>query len=197
MQKSAGFVMLLGSILFIGAAFTPAIQKHWFTPYALVPADFKEGWLFGYRMFAAGAMVTAVGFALLGWQLRRLPGDKLIRAASSVADVLVITGAAFWIRSLSENVFPPIRMLIPNGIVLPWITVYVYLSLLSFFIYGYLLNRSGYARWLGFGTLGFNALLVIMLLYLGDLPPAVYYLWPIILGIGLIFTREPLLGANP
>jgi hypothetical protein len=189
-QKVVGIVMFIGAALFMGAAVHPAIQKHWSTAYLLVPIDYKSGWLFGYRMFALGALFTAIGFALLGSQLRQRSATKFTQTSSLVADAFIMIGAVSWARSLNRNVFPPIHLLLLEEISIPWVSMFAYLTLLSFLIYGYLLIRLDYPKWLSWGTLGFNGLLLIVLSLLGDLPPAVFYLWPLILGLGLVSNRR-------
>ena len=186
MKKTAGTAISLGSLMFMAAALSPAVLAHWSTPYSLVPESYKAGWLLGYRMFAAGAVITAIGFAVLGAHLRRQSGDRLVRLLSYAADVFIVAGSICWILSLDESIFLPFKVRFPASPAYSWFSLYFNLSLVSFFIYGYLLLRAGSNRWLAWGTIGFYALLLGVYLYLGDLPPAVLYLWPIVLGIGLL-----------
>jgi hypothetical protein len=112
----------------------------------------------------------------------------LVKAAIYLGDAFVVVGAICWTMSVAETISPSLSATFPD---IPFFPVYFNLSLFGFLIYGYALIQTGFVKWLAWGTTGFYALILILYLIMGDMPPAVLYVWPIVLGIASMVNRGP------
>jgi hypothetical protein len=182
----SGSVICLGSLLFLIAALSPS-SRVFGAPdpekkLAIIYAS-PRGWRISQMLFGVGALVVALGVGILAHSLRWLTGSLLYLPAA-----LLLAGAIAW----GWHVY--LRYIDPESFVhgeLPgWhFVLYTLLTLAAFFLLGFeLLRLLGVGTWLPWLLMGGSLVLFIVYLVIKDLPPLLYYLLGIVLGISLILA---------
>jgi ABC-type maltose transport system permease subunit len=100
MFKSSIIVIILGSFLFLFAAFWVPTSRVFGEPEAgkrlEIIMNNKTSWNLVQGLFGAGAIVAAIGMGLMAYFLQRLNNSWLINFAA----ILLIIGSIFWIWHL-------------------------------------------------------------------------------------------------
>jgi hypothetical protein len=198
MQKLAGTVFIVGSLLFLYAAFSPIANLYFLEPdiqerIEIIEAD-RTGWDINSGLFVAGAAVVPVGLLLFALHIHRSQ-DAATRILSYLA-----AGAAGVPAALGMVGYPAGLDRTPQEIVTAtadWtFSAYadVILTQLALLTTGVVLLRAGYPRWFGRTVLILAALTVIVLVLVWAFPPMLFYF--ITLFIGVVLTAMPTVGRS-
>lgn len=181
--KLSAIVILTGSILFLIAAFSP-ISKI----FGIASAQAKlqvisaspTAWTVAQALFSIGSIAAGIGVLLAAMALRGRPSSSLVYVAAA----LLLAGAAAWswhayLRAADPRAFT-------EGTLPAWhFILYSALTLAALAIIGVALPRMGFPAWSGWlliaGSILFSALYVVF----KDMPPFVYYLLGLVLGVVL------------
>jgi hypothetical protein len=186
-ERLAAILLLVGSVLFISAAFMPVSQVYIApTPDAKLQIIYSDrtGWIASQVLFGLGASIAAIGLGFVAYHLRTTPGAVWAYIGLGA----VILGAVFWewyvyIRTLDPEGFAeggPIGWLFP---------AYALLTQSGLLVFGVAYLRAGYPAWLGGITIVGAVIFFIVFLILKDIPPLLYYFLTFIAGIRHIMGR--------
>ncbi len=96
LQKTSAIVIILGSVLFLIAAFLP-ISRVFPEPSAVrkleIIRDAPNAWLVAQIFFALGAMVTVIGLALVAYRFRDQSFTVLMHASVAVLFLADFSGS--------------------------------------------------------------------------------------------------------
>lgn len=196
MQNWAGGLLIVGSILFLAAAFNPHASRI-FRPGLTadeqieIVEDSPTAWTIVNLVFGAGSVVAVAGlFAFAGHISVRGVGSAP-EFAVYLAAIVAAVGAAFWlivvyyrIAHTPEEVFANGSLL--GGWLFPTYTVLTQLALLAI---GYVLLQAGFPGWLGWGMIVLVGLTMVAMVIFRDMPPFIHYVW--ILVMGIMVMRAP------
>jgi hypothetical protein len=182
----SGAVICLGSAIFLIAAFSPVSRVFGVSSPEQkldIINNSPRGWRLTQVLFAAGSLITALGVGLLAFALKWLPAVSLYLPAA-----LLLIGATAW----SMHVY--MRMIDPQAFVsgaLPaWhFRLFTLLTLAAFFLLGIeLLYLLGSRPWQGYFLMAVSMFLLILYFKFRDMPPFVYYLLGLVLGVSLVLN---------
>ena len=179
MTGTAGAVLVLGAAVFLAAAFAPTSRV--FTmddPHERLRFLEQRAvlWRRVQPLFGAGAVISAVGLALLG-----LSFDGPVRGCVLLAGLLALVGSGPWAQSCLERGRRVVQFV--HGGLPGWhYQVYVWLTLVALALTGLGLLASSYPSWVGWFDLGATAVFALVLLRSGDLPPFLLYVPTLAIG---------------
>jgi hypothetical protein len=183
-ERVAAIILLVGSVLFIIAAFMPV--SYVFaeaSPVAKLEiiASNRTAWSTSQVLFGLGASIAAIGLGFVAHHLRGTPGAVW----AYIGLAAVILGAVLW----DGHVY--LRAVDPEGFVegrlIGWLfPAYALLTQLGLLAFGVAYLRAGYPAWLGGVTVGGAVIFFIVYLVFKDIPPFVYYILTFIAGIRLM-----------
>jgi hypothetical protein len=190
MQKIAGIGLMLGSVLFIVAAFTPLTFR-------VVTADMQQridliqnertGWVILNILFGTGSVIAAVGLALFAQHVQTLGGNTTIRVVSYLGAASVVLGALCWVIIVYNRAALPPQELGSNLSINNWIfPAYTLLTQIGLMVVGFVLIQSHYPAWLSWGTFVLAGLSIVAYLIFKDMPPFVHYMLFLVMGIALV-----------
>jgi hypothetical protein len=185
-MKTTSRLILIGSVLFLTASFSPISRVHMEPTaagkLAIITAE-PTAWLLAQLLYALGALIAAAGFGKAVFQLRQMgppplfSGVILLLAAGSILfSVYVFTRATnpqAWV-----HITPPH----------PLFLGYTILTQIGLLLFGIMLLKTGFLRWLGWLVTGSIFILLILTAVFADMPPFVYYLLG--LPVGIVFLRS-------
>ena len=183
-ERVAAINLILGSVLFIIAAFMP-VSRVFVEPSPTAKLEIIAGiptaWSASQVLFGLGASIAAIGLIFVAYHLRGTPGAVWAYIGLGA----VILGAVFW------DVHVYLRAIDPEGFVegrlIGWpFPAYALLTQLGLLAFGVAYLRAGYPAWLGGITLGGAVLFFIVYLVFKDIPPFVYYILTFIAGTRLM-----------
>jgi hypothetical protein len=184
MFKSSIIVIILGSFLFLFAAFWVPTSRVFGEPEAAKRLEIilnnKISWDVVQGLFGAGAIITAIGMGLMAYSLQKLNYSWLL----NIAALLLITGSLFWIWHLYLRAVDPYSFAYRLQ---PWwhFAVYTILTQIGIILVGYFLWQSPFPNWIGWMLMaGMTVLFLLTILFL-DMPPFVYYLFLLIASMSL------------
>ena len=103
LQKMSAIVIILGSVLFLIAAFLP-ISRVFAEPSAVrkleIIAASPNAWFVAQIFFALGAMVTVTGIAIIGYLFRTQPFALFIHASVAVLFLAHCSGSGIYMHVL-------------------------------------------------------------------------------------------------
>jgi hypothetical protein len=187
-QRIAGSMLIIGSLLFFIAAFSPIAQV-FSEPDAAKKLEIlmngRMEWSFDQIFFALGALITAGGLYLTAKQLQNIPGSGW--AFLGVA--LIVIGAVLWswdvyLRGINPQAF--IQGAMPTW---PFIA-YTVLTQAGLAAVGSVLIRSTLPGWVGWVLIGGSLLFFLVYLILKDMPPFAYYILTLSTGIMMVIRKE-------
>ena len=183
-KRVGAIILLVGSVLFIIAAFMP-VSYVFAEPSPAAKLEIitssPAAWTASQVLFGLGASIAAIGLGFVARHLRGTPGAVW----AYIGLAAVILGAVLWdghvyLRAVDPEAFVEGRLI---GWLFPAYALLTQLGLLAFGI-AYL--RAGYPAWLGGITVGGAVVFFIVLFVLKDIPPFFYYILTFIAGIRLM-----------
>lgn len=182
--KISGIITLVGSILFLVAAFSPISRV-----YGLRDAEEKlsmiinarRAWGVSQVLFSLGAIVTALGVAFAAYALKDRPQAPLLFTAAAFLAI----GASAWVWHTYLRTIDPQAFV--NGSLPGWhFSLYTLLTMGAFLLTGVALLRMGFSLWAGWILVGGALLFFVLYLIFKDMPPFVHYLLGLVLGFILL-----------
>jgi hypothetical protein len=188
MQRIAGSVLIIGSVLFFIAAFSPIAQV--FTePDATQKMEIinngGSAWIVDQIFFCLGSLVTGAGLALTVNQHRNIPGATW--AFLGVAAIAL--GAVLWSWNVYQRTIAPQAFVTGTLPVWPFIA-YTLLTQAGLVAIGILLLRSTLPGWVGWMLIGGSIFFFVAFIILKDMPPFVYYILTILTGIIIVWRDK-------
>ncbi len=183
-ERVAAIILLVGSALFLIAAFLPVSQV-FAEPSPAAKLEIitsnPTAWTTAQVLFGLGASIAAIGLGFVSYHLRDTPGAVW----AYIGLVAVILGAVFW----DGHVY--LRAIDPEGFVegrlIGWLfPAYALLTQAGLIAFGVAYLRAGYPAWLGGVTLGGAVIFFIVFFVFKDIPPLVYYILTFMAGVRLM-----------
>jgi hypothetical protein len=184
LHKISAIVIILGSVLFLIAAFLPISVRVFPEPSAARKLEIimasPTAWFVAQIFFAFGAMITVTGIALVGYQFRDQSFALLMQASVAV----LFLGALLWIWYLYMRTVDPAAF--AEGSLPVWLLLlYFVLTEAGLAVFGVSLLRSALQQWVGWVVIASMALFFLLTVILRDIPPFVYYLITLLTGVML------------
>jgi hypothetical protein len=183
--KGAGWILIIGAVIFAAGSFSPSIGVFWESDPATKQQLIEEAqtlWQLTHLAWILGALLTVLGLGLVTYHLR----SSHVAMMAILAFVAVLLGAAvglwhLYLRATDPGAFT-------QGTLPGWhYGVYTALTLLGLAIYGFVYLRSGLPRWLGYVTIAGAVLAFIGFVVLQDVwPPLSYYALTFLAGVVLV-----------
>jgi hypothetical protein len=183
-HRPAGLILLVGSILFLIAAFLP-YSRVFAEPDPLARLEIlhqkRNIWNIGQLLFALGSLITVLGLAILYFNYRAsVPGNWVL-----IILLILMIGALLWSWHCIERMISPEGFV--NGTLTPRLfllySIFTQAGLIFFGVYLLGTNLSG---WLGWMLVGGTALISVLMIVFKDMPPFVYYVFTLVLAIKLL-----------
>lgn len=184
-ERLSGIILLIGSVLFIFAAFMPISSVF---PEPVIEKKLEiinatpDSWKLAQVFFGLGAVVAATGFFVAYLFLR----GKNANAASLTAFLLALIGALLWachtyLRAMDPEAF------VRGSLQLGWLAgAYFVLTSAALLSFGIALIQARYPRWLGWTNIGAAIVFALELIVTGDMIPLLYYVITAITAIRFI-----------
>ena len=184
-ERVSGILIIVGSALFLSAAFTPisfrVFPERSATRKLEVIRASPTAWSVTQIMFGLGGLVTVIGIGALAYGLPRQPSVWLIWTSVAVLIVAVV----LWLWHLYGRTVDPVAF--AEGRWPRWpLLAYFLLTEAGLAILGYALLRSDLPAWIGWMLIGSMALLFVLTVIYRDMVPLMFYLVTLILGIALV-----------
>jgi hypothetical protein len=189
LQKICAITILVGSVFFLIAAFSP-VSRVFGEPLAENKLDIimrsLNQWKVTQFLFVAGAIVTGIGIGLTGILFH----NKSLSIIIYVSAALLLTGAIFWSWHVYLRTVDPLSF--TEGTIPAWLFIsYTFLTQAGLIIFGFALLRMGLPGWSGWLMIGSMALFFLLTIIFRDMPPLVYYIITIVTGV-MIYRADPL-----
>ncbi|MBT2517398.1 hypothetical protein J7E29_08135 [Streptomyces sp. ISL-90] len=187
LNQVSGAVMILGSVLFLVAAFMPISARVF--PEAS-PAkkleritDSPRAWIASQVLFGVGSLVTVIGIGLLAPDDR----DGSFAWLMLTSTALLTLGLVPWLGHLYARAANPAAF--AEGRLPAWLfLLYAALTEIGLAIFGVALVFSPYPDWLGWVVIVGTALLIVVTIVLRDMPPFFFYLITLLAGVVILLT---------
>lgn len=183
--RLGGLVICIGASIFLAAAFAPMSRV-----FAVRSPDEKLAiinrslgfWRLFQVLFALGALITALGVGLLEFsQYWRFTVQQFLPA------VLLLIGAVPWCAHVYLRAVNPQAFAL--GALPAWhFKLYTLLTLAGFFLLGIELLYLMGGSWQGFFLMGASMLIFMLYQQFKDMPPFVYYLLALVLGVSILMN---------
>jgi hypothetical protein len=177
--------MVLGSLLFLVAAFSPISNRVFPQRSMERRAQLIEGaprqWLGAQVLFALGSLATAGGLLAHAFSGKRgRPEPAPLRAGATV----FTASAALWTAAVVQRSLHPLRF--GRGALSRWPSYASFLGAeAGLALTGLGLHPPEWPRWVGRTVTAASAALAALTLLFGDMPPFVFYLITMPLGVAL------------
>ncbi len=195
MLRIAAPLIVLGSVLFFCAAFAPLSFKAFTgTPESQAAAisAAPRSWVILNILFLAGAVLAAAGIVLHALSLAAGAPNSMLRTAAWVGAGLVAVGVLPWTVVVVRRIVTPSSHWAGVSDNLSWLfAAYVVLTLVGLMAYGYALSLAGFPAWLAWGATGLAALALAGYFIFGDMPPFVFYVITLVIGLVLLWRPVP------
>ena len=199
MQKRAAIALIVGSIMFMGSVFLPAINGQFQATtaeeiVALIEGD-RAGWLLAQILFHAGPILAATGLVLLARHRQGLTENDTVQRLAYAGAALVFIAALGMLYNFYRLVTYPAEAIAAEAMSgdggSPFLfSVYTVLTHSGLLAVGGALLKTGYPKLLAFFVLGVMTLALLSFLLAGDTLPLYQYFVMTILGIALLFVRS-------
>ena len=191
-DRTAAIVVIVGSILFLAAAFSP-VSRIFAEPDPMERLAIIEGartqWTVSQILFALGALVTPAGVGLLAYRATGSGPSLTLYAATAV----MMIGALLWSWHVYERAADPAAFTGGRLSVWPFV-VYSLLTMAGLVLLGVALLQTGLAGWVGWLCIGAAGLFLVVGLIFRDMPPFAYYV--VTLTVGVMAFRAGAAGAG-
>ncbi len=207
MQKTAALALIVGSIMFLGSIFSPAIYQQFQATspeeiVALIEGD-RTGWVLTQLLFAGGPIIAGVGALLLARYLAALTGNPTVRWIALAGGIFVFVAGVGMLYQFYQLVAFPAEQVAEqvmaggSGTDQLLFGIYTFLTLSGLVAIGYALLMTGYSRLLAISVMAVMALALIGFFVTGDTLPLFQYLVMTIMGVTLLFARPRAYAAQP
>jgi hypothetical protein len=183
LQKISAIVIMVGSVLFLIAAFSP-ISRVFPEPSAVRKLEIivasPNAWFVAQIFFGLGAMLTVIGIAIIGYQSRAQPFAWFIHASV----IILFLGASLRLWHVYARAEDPAAF--TEGSLSAWpVVLYWVLTPAGLAVFGVALLRSALPQWVGWVMIASMALFLLLTVIFGDIPPFVYYAITLLTGVML------------
>ena len=193
-DRTAAIVIVLGSILFMAAAFSP-VSRLFAEPDPMQKMAIIEGaetqWTAAQLLFALGALVTAAGVGLLAYRAAGSGPSLPLYAATAV----MMAGAVLWSWHVYERAADPTLFVAGELAAWPFV-VYSVLTMAGLALLGVALLQTGLGVWVGWLCIGSAALFLALGIIFRDMPPFAYYIVCLTVGIMLFRAASAPIGTS-
>ena len=182
--RNSAILILFGSILFIIAAVLPYtrvfIETDTHKKLAIIQ-ELRLQWNVSHIVFILASLLTSAGLSLLvGIYARALQTPWAWFIAVSI-----ILGALLWIWDCVERLLSPESFVFGTGT--PYLfLIFSILTMIGLFLLGILILKAGLSAWVGWMLMGAMTLVAVLFIIFKDVPPIVYFIFTLILGIRLL-----------
>jgi hypothetical protein len=192
LDKASAIAVIAGSTLFLAAAFSPISRIFGMRDASErleVIGAAPNQWLVAQLLFALGAIVTVIGVGSLAVRLR---GHSFSVYLTSSA-LFMAVGAILWSWHVYVRAVDP--ALFTAGGIPPWLFAgYSLLTMVGLAFLGTGLLQMALPSWVGWLAIGSAALFFVLAIAFRDMPPFVYYV--ITLTIGVALYRAAAAGSD-
>lgn len=183
MFKMSLTIVILGSILFLIAAFMPIskvfVERSPEKKLEIITSN-RTTWNVMQVLFGLGALVAAVGVAVLAYAFQQYQESGILKLSS----VLLIIGSMLWIWHLYLRGTNPEEFAFGQQ---PWwhFAGYTIITQIAMVIAGYYFLQIPIPNWIGYTFIIGMGVLFLLTVIFRDMPPFVYYIFFIVAAIGL------------
>lgn len=191
MKNLAGILLIVGSLLFNFAAFSPISFKVFPERDPRKRIDYvrhdPRGWLIANLFFGSGALAAAVGMGAFAAHAQDASQDNLIRILMILSAAAALIGVVCWVFITYQRlVLPPEELF--GGVYSDraTFTIYTVLTQGAIVLLGVVLAQLDYPGWLGWGVAVLAAASMAAFFYFKDMPPFTHYVLLLVVGIMLV-----------
>jgi hypothetical protein len=187
-DRATALTIVIGSILFLAAAFAP-ISRVFAVRDSAQKLEIILGapnqWVVAQLLFSLGSLVTVLGIGMLAYRMSG-PGVAIyLRISAAVMGI----GALLWTWHVFVRAVEP-ALFTAGQIPVALFAGYSLLTIVGLALLGLALLQAGYQPWVAWLAMGSAALFLVLGLVFGDMPPFVYYLVTLTIGI-VLFRAAP------
>jgi hypothetical protein len=188
MMRIISILIILGSLLFLSASFSPISAVHMEPTaagkLALINAS-PGAWLLSQILYSLGAVLVASAIAGVVYRHRQSYSPAL----TFLIYLSLLVGALFFL------VYAVFRTTNPQA----WVQItpphpqflgYTFLTQLGLLLFGAALLKAGYPSWLGWLLVSSMIVLFVLTVVFRDMPPFAYYLLALIVGVALFIRNR-------
>ena len=181
MQKITGIALVIGSVIFLIAAFSPVSRIYGISDGAKrlgIILQERKAWELSQLLFAAGALAVAAGMVLFYFSYRDT-GSGIWALSGALA---LAAGACFlawhcYLRGLDPQAFV-------SGNLPGWhFMSYTLLTQAGLIAIGFAVLSTGLPGWTGWMLAGGSFLFLLAYVIFKDVPPFFYYLLTLVAGV--------------
>lgn len=180
---AASLMIIAGSIIFLIASFSPTSRVYG-EPLPegrlAIINESRNAWTITQILFSVGAVAVAAGVSAAAFSLRPRQTHFL-----PIASVLSLAAGALLLTWYAYFKFADPQTWVHHHISNPIFLGYTFLTQAGLFLFGIALLRGGNLRRTSWFLLSAVAITFILTLIFRDMPPFVYYLMTLPVGIGL------------
>jgi len=183
-HKTAGVVLIVGSVLFIVATVLPVSFQVYGEPDQARQTAAIEGsggqWAASQALFGLGALVAAVGMGMAAQHLRK----SSLAVLGYLGAAALLVGAVIWGALVTRWALDPQTFLTvePGNV---QFLAYSLITQAGLALFGVALLRSNLPSWPGWVALAGAVLAFLGFLVFRDMPPFVYYILTLVLGFAI------------
>jgi hypothetical protein len=194
MMRTISILIILGSLLFLSASFSPISAVHMEPTaagkLALINAS-PGAWLLAQILYTLGAVLTAGAIAGVVYRHRQSYSPAL----TFLIYLSLLVGAVFFLAYAVFRTTNPLAWVqVPPPH--PLFLGYTFLTQLGLLLVGVALLKAGYPRWLGWLLVYSMLALFVLMVIFRDMPPFAYYLLALIVGVALFVRTRKTVLAN-
>jgi hypothetical protein len=187
-DRATALTIVIGSILFLAAAFAP-ISRVFAVRDSAQKLEIILGapnqWVVAQLLFALGSLVTVVGIGMLAYRMSGHDVAVYLRISAAVMGI----GALLWTWHVFVRAVEP-ALFTTGQIPVALFAGYSLLTIIGLALLGVALLQAGFQPWVAWLAMGSAALFLVLGLAFGDMPPLVYYLVTLTIGI-VLFRAAP------
>jgi hypothetical protein len=186
-ETQAGAILVAGALLFLTGAALPT-WRAFLEPdpgkRAAIIRDQRTYTILAHVLFSLGALLPPVAFVVLVAKLPLQTG----RLLGFLGTGGLALGALAWLVIVYIRLATPPEEYVTTTAGAWTFPAYSILTLLGFGLGGAAMALSGFPLWLGIGSAALSLLILVVYFLRRDLPPALYYLVSLAMGIGLLLS---------
>ena len=188
--KIGSIIVMIGSVLFIIAAFSPISRVFGISSPERkleIILSAPNQWIAAQIFFALGALVMVAGVSIVTYYFRNQPFSVLL----NMSVVILFIGASLWIWHVYLRAVDP-QLFTDRGIPILYFAAYTFLTQFGLILFGIALLRTELLNWVGWMIIGSMGFFFVLTIIFRDMPPFVYYVIMLITGVMLYRSGPPL-----